>query len=33
MARYKPVFRGLKLIPLSLEGQILVDTFEFTLNQ
>jgi transposase len=33
MARYKPVFRGMKLIPLSLEDQIQPGTFEFALNQ
>jgi transposase len=32
MARYKPVFRGMKLIPLSLEDQIQPGTFEFALN-
>jgi transposase len=32
MARYKPVFRGMKLIPLSLEDQIEPGTFEFALN-
>jgi transposase len=32
MARYKPVFRGMKLIPLSLEDQIEPGTFEFSLN-
>jgi transposase len=33
MARYKPVFRGMKMIPLSLEEQIQSGTFEFALNQ
>ena len=33
MARYKPVFRGLKMIPLSLEDQIVEGTFEFALRQ
>jgi transposase len=33
MPRYKPVFRGMKLIPLALEDQILAGTFEFALNQ
>jgi transposase len=32
MARYKQVFRGMKLIPLSLEDQIQPGTFEFALN-
>ena len=33
MARYKPVFRGMKMIPLALEDQIQEGTFEFALNQ
>jgi transposase len=33
MARYKPEFRGMKLIPLTLEDQLLPGTFEFALNQ
>ena len=32
MARYKPVFRGMKMIPLALEDQIQEGTFEFALN-
>jgi transposase len=32
MARYKQVFQGMKLIPLSLEDQIQPGTFEFALN-
>ncbi len=33
MARYKPKFRGMKLIPLTLEDQLQAGTFEFALNQ
>jgi hypothetical protein len=33
MARYKAVFRGMKLIPLSLADQLQPGTFEFALNQ
>jgi transposase len=33
MARYKPVFRGLTMIPLSLEDQIVEGMFEFALRQ
>jgi transposase len=33
VARYKPIFRGMRLIPLSLEDQIEPGAFEFTLNQ
>jgi transposase len=32
MTRYKPVFRGLKMIPLALEDQLIAGTFEFALN-
>jgi hypothetical protein len=33
MPRYKHEFRGMKLIPLTLEDQLQPGTFEFALNQ
>jgi transposase len=33
MARYKPEFRGMKLIPLTLEDQLQPGTFESAMNQ